>query len=679
MNMKKIGSSRATGGKVRPDANASAEVGAARAVPNGATSETGDKAKRKPIRHHDTSEPVSTAVAEFLSKYGGTPRDYWYEGEKLIGYATTSAAQPSIICLKPISVVALLVDAATGLTVARVKFLDLSDSERHVEVPLSTLASRVSEASAGLAERGVPLMDVNALRYLMLQAALPDVPRVAMLRHLGFSFEFDPANPERIVYAEAGRVLMPDASFDSQRLDAADEGAWGEALCVDHSLALHTDTPDAQMEAYGQTGTLEDWKKVVAQAEGNDLFVFALCVAFGGLINPLHGGEGAIKHCYGESSTGKTTALQLCGSVFGLAADPIRSSVPTVVGGWNMTGNGMELIASSLSGICLTLDELGSLLSVLDIYNAVNGMSKTRMSRDLGFTRTRRWTLFAFSTGEKSIEQHVRDTVRRAMKTGEKVRGIDIPSGPMLETCPHSDEVRRQRADSIKAGLEQCGGSAAPVFAQRLMNLHPTATALRALIRELVDDADKGLVEQLEKDGYVLNAPQRRIVHHFAGILVGGWLAVDTQVLPLCVEDVEGAVFAATRSWLEQENAPDEATLAIRDIRDYVLRHRGEIRDVEHDSSDPRQCFGLLHKGLLLLTHRQFEQACGAQNSHYAKQALRDAGILKHEPGKLTYRVNIQELGFIQTQFVALHYGRLFSEGEALAAEMEEFAGEAVA
>lgn len=632
----------------------------------------------KPIRHLGENQAPSLAAEHYLDRYGPPPPDFWYSGDALVGYTTPSAQQPSILTLKPVAVSALLVDMETGEMVVQITFLDLTNTERTIDVPLAQLSSRSADASTNLAARGVPVMDAQLLRLLMLQAARPDLPRVAMLRRLGFSFGFDRNDPERLAFAEPGRVIAPqqhahdepttpNAQVDDQPTsDVVAEASQASepALCVDPTLTVYSDAPIARLQAYGQHGTLQEWIDIVRKAQGNEFFVFALCVAFGSIVNPLHRGEGTILHCYGASSSGKTTGLQLCGSVFGLAGDPIRSCAPTVVGGWSMTTNGMEVVARALSGLCQVLDELGALLGTLDIYSAAGGMSKTRMSRDLSAAPTFSWTLYAFSSGEKSVEQHVRDTQRRAMKAGEKVRAVDIPTGPLLDDCEHDIDERRRRADEIKAGLELVGGSAAPAFAQRLMNSHPTASSLCEMVRNQVDEAQTLLVEELEKGRRPLAPHERRTVRHFAGVLAGGWLAAETGVLPFSEEEVGNAVLAAATAWLEQDHPVDELTSVCRALRHYVLRHRGQMRDTEQDKDDPHLSYGLLHKGLLLLTHQQFEDACGTLNPHHAKQALRDAGILKHEAGKLTLRVNIQELGLKQAQFVALHYGRLFDEGE---------------
>ncbi len=72
----------------------------------------------------------------------------------------------------------------------------------------------------------------------------------------------------------------------------------------------------AHEHSFRQNGTLQDWQDNVARyAIGNSRLVVALSAAFAGpLIGPCSA-EGGGPHFRGASSTGKSTALLVAGSV----------------------------------------------------------------------------------------------------------------------------------------------------------------------------------------------------------------------------------------------------------------------------------------------------------------------------------------------------------------------------
>jgi putative DNA primase/helicase len=100
-------------------------------------------------------------------------------------------------------------------------------------------------------------------------------------------------------------------------------------------------------------GSLSDWQNNVAKfAVGNSRLILALSSAFAAaLIEPCNAESGGI-HLRGASSTGKSTALIVAGSVWG-GGEPggyVRS--------WRATANGLEGVALAHCDALLCLDEL---------------------------------------------------------------------------------------------------------------------------------------------------------------------------------------------------------------------------------------------------------------------------------------------------------------------------------
>lgn len=173
---------------------------------------------------------------------------------------------------------------------------------------------------------------------------------------------------------------------------------------------------------YAQSGSLDDWREQVATlCSGNDRLIFAMSAAFASpLLHPL-GMEGGGFHFYGETSTGKTTAVKLAASVWG-GKDYMRT--------WRATVNGLEGIAAIHNDTLLCLDEIGQIEPHLvgeGIYLIANGASKARANQ-MGRARDKNsWRLIFLSTGEKSLGQHMTEGGKR-VRGGQEVRFLEIPA-----------------------------------------------------------------------------------------------------------------------------------------------------------------------------------------------------------------------------------------------------------
>jgi hypothetical protein len=70
-------------------------------------------------------------------------------------------------------------------------------------------------------------------------------------------------------------------------------------------------------------GSLAEWQEHVAsKATGNPVLLFSLSASFGRPLLKPAGLEGGGFHLHGLTSRGKTTQLQMAGSVWGCGADP---------------------------------------------------------------------------------------------------------------------------------------------------------------------------------------------------------------------------------------------------------------------------------------------------------------------------------------------------------------------
>ncbi len=180
----------------------------------------------------------------------------------------------------------------------------------------------------------------------------------------------------------------------------------------------------AAEDPYRTGGDLKSWQEGIAMmATGNSRLAFAVSAAFAGpLLYPCEA-EGGGFHFRGGSSIGKTTALQVAGSVWG-GRDFIRT--------WRATSNGLEGVAMMHCDTLLLLDEMGQAEGrevAATAYMLANGQGKTRAARNGAARRPARWRAIFLSTGELGLADKIAEDGRgRRAAAGQEVRIVDIPA-----------------------------------------------------------------------------------------------------------------------------------------------------------------------------------------------------------------------------------------------------------
>ena len=106
---------------------------------------------------------------------------------------------------------------------------------------------------------------------------------------------------------------------------------------------------EAMSSSTAKQGDLAQWQKeVAAPCSGNNYLLLALSCAFAGpLLEPLNI-PGLGIHYFGDSTTGKSTALAAAASAWGS---------PKFMLSWRTTVNGLEIQAASRSSTVILLDE----------------------------------------------------------------------------------------------------------------------------------------------------------------------------------------------------------------------------------------------------------------------------------------------------------------------------------
>ena len=189
-------------------------------------------------------------------------------------------------------------------------------------------------------------------------------------------------------------------------------------------------------ESYGKTRVLYsgdftenrhsvagNWKDQVGRyCSGNSRFLLAASAAFASpVLELVHQTEGGGVHFRGESSTSKSTALEIACSVFGHPDDVKR--------GWDGTKGSFEAVAEGHHDQTLILDEIAmaDARNLGDIvYALANGTSKARMNEE-----RRKWRVLSLSSGEVSLSAHMA-AMNLTTMAGQETRLLDL----QIEPCP---------------------------------------------------------------------------------------------------------------------------------------------------------------------------------------------------------------------------------------------------
>jgi uncharacterized protein (DUF927 family) len=478
-----------------------------------------------------TARPISAAT-ELPSGYAMTARGLvWSEPD--------DEESPELLLAGPFEIVAETRDRDGSAWGVLLRWKDHDGREHHFALPRSILAGDGADARRVLLDGGLYVAPRRAARE-RLTAFLTLVhsgARVTATTRIGW---------------HGSAFVLPEESI---------RGRGGERHILqgvgagDH--ALH------------QKGSLQEWQDhVAAYAVGNSRLVLALSTAFAAsLVGPCQA-ESAGIHLRGASSTGKSTALAMAGSVWG-GGEPggyVRS--------WRATANGLEGVALGHCDSLLCLDELGE-LGAADAgevaYMLANGTGKSRSTRDGSVRKAARWRLLFLSSGEIGLAEKAAELGSgRRLAPGQQVRILDLPADggvdlgvfEHLQGFPSAELMARQ----LKTDSANYYGTAARKFLRYIVK------DLEGL-RTVVSARSKDFIERYvpdEADGQVQRAANR-----FALIAAAGEIAVEAGVVPWPPGEATKAAGRCFGDWLNSRGGTEAPELreGIEQVRAFLLAH----------------------------------------------------------------------------------------------------------
>lgn len=269
--------------------------------------------------------------------------------------------------------------------------------------------------------------------------------------------------------------------------------------------------------AFNVAGSLDEWREsVAARAVGNSRLLLAISAAFAAPLLALTGDDGGGFHFRGASSSGKSTALTVAGSVWGGGgARGYKRS-------WRATDNGIEGMAAMHNDSCLCIDELSQIDSRsvgAAAYMLGNGVGKSRAGREGQARKAHEWRLLFLSNGEIGLADKIKESGGR-IAAGMEVRVIDLRAdggaGLGLFEDLHGSESAAGFAQALTAAAGRYYGTAARAFlADVVSNL--------AIVRDKVAAWRHIFLDEVLPPG--ADGQVRRVADRFALVAAAGELA----------------------------------------------------------------------------------------------------------------------------------------------------------
>lgn len=300
---------------------------------------------------------------------------------------------------------------------------------------------------------------------------------------------------------------------------------------------------EARTEAnFGQRGTVAQWQERIGRlCVGNSRLTFAASMAFAGPLLPWCGGmDGGGVHLWGDSSSGKTTALRVAVSVWG---------GPRYLQRWRGTDNGIEGLCTQHNHCLLILDELAQLdprAAGEAAYMIANGGEKARGRQTGSGTRPiKTWLLIFLSSGEIGLAEHMSEGGRRT-RAGQELRMVDLPAdagaGLGIFQTLHEHSSGDALAKHLTRAAETTYGTAGRAW---LEHLTANTGDLARTLRDRMERAEGVIVPELAS-GQV-----KRVGRRFALVAAAGEMATDAGLTGWPRGTATAAAHRCFNDWIE--------------------------------------------------------------------------------------------------------------------------------
>lgn len=457
----------------------------------------------------------------------------------------------------PLEVIALTCDQDGESWGRLVKLVDPDGKSKEMAIPMTAISSPTQSCLTLLSDLGLRLADQTpttkkAILDYLTNAEVDD--RVTCVPRPGWHGD---------TYVLQHRTFAP----------ARDQG---QSRVVLQNLGY-------QQASVGASGSLEEWQEHIGKyLQGNSRLLFPVSLALAApLLYPLGETESGGFHFFGGSSIGKTTALQVAGSVWG------GGGASGYIQSWRATDNSLEYVAEAHCDALLCLDEIGQVNPkyVGEIaYMLANGEGKSRAKKEGGIQRKPTWRLLFLSSGEMKLVDKMTEGGHQT-RAGQETRLVDIPADAGADLGIFEDLHDQPDPGSLALHLKTASqayyGKAAEKFLAILVKeMNREDKRLIQKVKALRDDFEKEHVPR-DADGQVC-----RVGRRFSLVAAAGELAIQWGILPVPKGSAAGAASRCFSDWLQHRGGTgsgEEKTILAQ------VRHFLEVKQISRfaDADDP--------------------------------------------------------------------------------------------
>ncbi len=572
-------------------------------------------------------EDLAEVIAAARVRDGEDLPDGYFLDDGRIFYRERGGDKGAYFVCSALTVAANTCDADNESWGRQILFTDARSFHHDLVIPMSLLSGDGTELRSRLMDCGLIISGSREGRQKFLQLLLTVKPtkHIRCVNQLGW---------------HDVSFVLPDAVISANG----------------NSADLLLQNVDRSANKFNPNGTLADWQQNVGRyCNGNSRLMFAVSLAFASAVLPLAGEPSGGFHIYGTSSTGKTTALLVAGSVWG--GDPRKGFIET----WRTTANGLEAVAELHNHCLLLLDEV----SQVDpreigetVYSLSNGFGKARMTRGLTARRKAEWNLLFLSSGEKTLEQ-IMQAIGNRLAGGQDARFVNIAADAGIGTGLFENLHGFETASDFAKHLS-------------LMSRRFYGTPIRGFLKSICENR-AAVIDKIKEYRQIFQARQDlqqasgevyRVASRIALVTVAGILAAEFGIVDWARAEIISSGEKVFSEWLELRGTSGvyDVQQGVNRVLAFIERHgasRFQEIDPKRDRNyDPiggrvsnRAGFTRMDdKGVteyLILPDVFENEICNGNSPTAVAKELERKGHLRRgsEVKSLKARVNLPELG----------------------------------
>lgn len=386
-------------------------------------------------------------------------------------------------------------------------------------------------------------------------------------------------------------------------------------------------------------GTLEEWQMNVAQpAAGNYHLVMAILTAFSGPFWTATGTVAFLEHTFGQQKDGKSTKSIVGGSVLGGGGkDGFCDS-------FRMTANAFDRIGLLHNDAAVYLEEIAE-MKAADLIpfalNVVNGRSKARYNERSGDS----YTVVGHTNGNYSLREAMES---KKVVGAQEARIIGVPSDAgrgfgifhnvkefALRDDLNNIEKKRAFAGALQLAAKGYYGTA---FVEFMSSVMENFEANLAFVKEQQESF-------MRRHLRTSNVNASHVAPGFALKYAVGQLPIVRWITGWSDDEVENAVLYI---WSEYLKANVPANAPSRSISDGVVQAREFCRVHPECKVELRGKYDktMVYRFVAEGENNDFKNlVCVGYLHDEIAVALRNMGLLIHDPDRLTKKMNITGQG----------------------------------